>query len=255
MRKSILVVFTVLAVSLLTLAYGISFAAASPAYIDEFAGPTLLPFWQTSGNLGSIFDLTANSGSLTITSPGSVDLGGATNDAPKLLQPVTGDFIAETKVTGDFTVSGSHAGLLIYIDDSHFMRLERRDGQKIQLGGKDGGEFIFGQYTLSSQVNPTCLKLEKTGTTIKGYWSSDGGITWNLLSWTEPFTGTGQVYIGLFVISQNAVSFPAVFDYFHPVPEVIFVLPEYPLGALCIPVAMIGAIIVFRVLKPKALDA
>jgi regulation of enolase protein 1 (concanavalin A-like superfamily) len=207
----------------------------------------------TSGKAGSTFDLTTTPGSLTITSPGNTDLGGSTNDAPKILQPVNDDFVAITKVTGNFAVSGSHAGLLVYIDDQHFMRLERRDGQKIQLGGKDGGAFIYGQYTLSSAFNPTYLKLEKTGTTIKGSWSEDG-VNWNLLSWAEPFNGAGQVKVGLFVISQATVTFPAAFEYFTIIPGVVFILPEYPLGVIgAVAAAFVGFVAYKRLGKKQVM--
>jgi regulation of enolase protein 1 (concanavalin A-like superfamily) len=237
-----------LLVTVLMLSFTFSLVSAAPAFIDEFTGASLQSFWVASGKTGSTFDLTTTPGSLTITSPINTDLGGVTDDAPKVIQTVSGDFEATTKVTGDFTVSGSHAGLVVYVDNLHFMRLERRDGQKIQLGGKDGGDFIYGQYTLPSQVNPTYLKLVKTDTTTSGYWSADG-ITWNLLSWTEPFTGSGQVYVGLFVINQFASSFPAVFDYFHIAPDGLSVLPESPLLAIALPIAVIGAFAVYR-LKP-----
>jgi cytochrome c len=238
---------TVLIVTILCLSFTFSAALAAPAFDDEFAGSSLQSFWQTSGKAGSTFDLSTTSGSLTINSPINTDLGGSTNDAPKILQTVSGDFTVFTKVDADFSVSGGHAGLLVYVDDSHFMRLERRDGQKIQLGGKDGGEFIYDQFTLPSNVNPTYLKLEKTGTTISGYWSADG-VTWNLLSWTEPFTGSGQVYVGLFVLTQGASSFPVAFDYFR-----FFItidpLPESPVVAIALPIAVMAAFAVYR-LRP-----
>ncbi len=240
LKKNRFIVLTSALLIVLCLSLAANMVAANPAFIDEFDQTTILPFWTTSGKAGSTFDVTTNPDQLTITSPGGTDLGGLTDDAPKILQPVTDDFVATTEVTGDFTVAGSHAGLLVYVDDTHFMRLERRDGQKIQLGGKDGGAFIYNQYTLPSQVNPTYLKLEKTGTVIKGYWSVDGN-TWNLLSWTEPFNGVGDVYVGLFVIKQYAGSFPAQFEYFRTAPGNIFPLPEYPLGIIGVMAATFGA--------------
>ena len=236
-----------LLVTVVCLSFTFSFVSAAPAFDDEFTGASLQSFWATSGKTGSTFDLSTNPGSLTITSPVNTDLGGVTDDAPTVLQTVSGDFTVMTKVTGDFVVSGGHAGLLVYVDNLHFMRLERRDGQLIQLGGKDGAEFIYYQFTLPSQVNPTFLKLEKTGTIISGYWSTDGA-NWNLLGQTEPFTGSGQVYAGLFVLTQGTSSFPVAFDYFRffiPIDP----LPESPIAAIILPIAVIAAFAVYR-LKP-----
>ena len=235
MKKRLLVTIAMLLMSTFVLAYGINLAAASTGYIDEFNSTTLSGFWTTSGNAGATYDLTSNPGFLRITSPAGCDLGGSNNDAPRILQQVTGDFIAFTLVSGAFDSShaGVHAGLLVYVDDNHFMRVERRDTGIVQMGGENGGSFVYAQQAVGS-MNPTYLELAKAGTTISGYWSSDGSI-WNLFG-QFTFSSPDPVNVGLFVINQNTgvPSFYADFDYFHITPGSTYVnpLPEYPLGTI-----------------------
>jgi regulation of enolase protein 1 (concanavalin A-like superfamily) len=227
-----------------------SCAFATTGYNDEFNTSPLNSFWTTAGSSGATYDLTTHSGSMIITSPSSCDLGGSNDNAPRILQPVTGDFEATTKISGTFTAAGVHAGLLIYQDSTHFVRVEVRDVNKVQIGGKLGDNtFVATQASLGAAVNPIYLKLEKetagASSTIEGYWSSDG-ITWNLFGSYALTLSTFK--IGLFVINQNAspATFSADFDYFHITPGNIFDLPEYSIGIIAVPLAMIGGFLAFR---------
>jgi hypothetical protein len=110
MRKRSLVILAILLASFLTTAYSVGFAAASTGSNDEFTSPTLNSFWTEAGSSSATYDLTANSGSIRITSSNSLDLGGANDNAPRIIQSVTGDFVATTKVTGTLTAAGVHAG-------------------------------------------------------------------------------------------------------------------------------------------------
>jgi hypothetical protein len=91
----------------------------------------------------------------------------------------------------------------------------------------------------TSATNTLYLKLEKSGSTITGSWSTDGN-TWNAASRQLTFASADPLSIGFFVINVGSGSTPfsADFDYFHITPAGVFVLPEYPLGTLAIPVAI-----------------
>src|SRR5262249_17305731 len=74
----------------------------------------------------------ADRGKLTITVPGTPHnlTGPAGNtSAPRILRPVTGDFPAQVKVTGDFQPGHpkgfNGAGLLLWADNANYVRLER----------------------------------------------------------------------------------------------------------------------------------
>jgi regulation of enolase protein 1 (concanavalin A-like superfamily) len=233
----------------LILFYSVSCASAAVGSSDEFTSATMNSFWSTAGSGTATFSLTANPGYMRITCPANLDIGGSNDNAPQLLQTVTGDFAVTTKVTGVWTAAGTHAGLIVWKDSTHFMRVEVRDTNKVQIGGKNGGTFVSTSALMGSAVNPVYLKLDKTGTTITGYWSSDG-VTWtNFGSFT--MTGADPVKVGLFVINQNAspATYSADFDYFHFVAGGITVLPESPIAAIALPIAVLGAFLVYRV-KP-----
>jgi regulation of enolase protein 1 (concanavalin A-like superfamily) len=246
MKKNSIAIITAITVITLAFAYGITFVVASTGYNDDFTSPPLSDVWTTSGNSGATYDLSTNPGWLTITSPAGCDLGAGNDDAPRILQSISGDFIAYTKVSGTFTAAGTHAGLLAYSDDNHFMRVEIRDVNKVQIGGKNGGSFVYTQNSLGSAIDPIYLKLEKTGSAVKGYWSSDGS-TWNEFG-SYTLTVSDPIQIGLFVINQNTgvPSFNAEFDYFNIPTSSLFVTPEYPLGTIAIPIAMGAAVIIYK---------
>ena len=104
MRQRSLTAIAILLVCFLTLAFSVGFASASVGFSDDFAASSLNSGWTSvDPHGGSTFDLTTQPGWLIITSPADYDLGGANNYAPRIIQPVSGDFTIETKVSGSFT--------------------------------------------------------------------------------------------------------------------------------------------------------
>jgi regulation of enolase protein 1 (concanavalin A-like superfamily) len=218
---------------------------ADAGYNDDFTSTTLNSFWTTAGTSSATFDLTTTPGYLRITSPTGPALSPTSNyDAPRILQPVTGNFEATTCVSGGFTQSGFRGGLLIWKDTNNYMRLEKWGTNQVLMYGVLDGVVSYQQGTLSSNYNPLYLKLEKSGTTLTGSWSSDG-IAWNTVK-SYTFNAADPVEVGLFVINVGTASFSADFDYFHIVPGEIFELPEYSIGLLAVPLAMMAGFIVFR---------
>jgi regulation of enolase protein 1 (concanavalin A-like superfamily) len=239
--KSHMVIALLLAIFLCFTTFSCAFA--SVGYNDEFTTTSLNSFWTTSGNAGATYSLTANSGWLNITSPAGCDLGGGANDAPRVLQTVSGDFEAYTKLPT--TTTGVHAGLLIFVDNTHFMRVEERDANTVQIGGINGGSgFIYSITSLGTAPTPIYIKLEREASTIEGYWSSDG-IVYNTFG-SEPLSVSDPVQIGLFVVNVGSCTSSVDFDYFHIVPGNTFDLPEYTLGLIAVPLAMAAGFIVFQ---------
>src|SRR5439155_4393214 len=112
-------------------------------------------------------------------------------NAPRVMQPVEGDFLVTVKVTGDFQPGGTctnpnpkaipynGAGILIWSDADNFIRLERG---AVLRGGKVGTFVAFeereGGYrgAVHNQGIPagTCyLRLERKGSRIHGAISAD----------------------------------------------------------------------------------
>jgi regulation of enolase protein 1 (concanavalin A-like superfamily) len=159
---------------------------------------------------------------------------------------VTGDFEITTSVTGTFNSTNYRGGILVWKDSSDFLRLERRGGNTVQMGGKLGSAtFQYNIVTLPSDISPTYLKLEKVGSTLTGYWSSDG-TTWNTVH-SYTLSVSDPIDVGLFALNLGATPFSASFDYFDIIPPGLFSLPEYPLlGTIAVPAAMIGAYVVYK---------
>ena len=118
-------------------------------FSDEFADSSLAPRWDWVDLLGDgSHDLTEEPGYLSTGVPTSTtwheghDLFWLANfNAPRLLQPVRGDFQIETKVRVDPQDDYQAAGLLVWQDTWHYVRLERNAwwGGSV-FGGLFGGE-------------------------------------------------------------------------------------------------------------------
>ncbi|MCW4010990.1 MAG: DUF1349 domain-containing protein [Candidatus Bathyarchaeota archaeon] len=252
MRKRLGVVFTVATLSILILAYGATFAAANVGYVDEFTDSSLGSFWTFVDPLGtSSYSLTAHSGWLRITAPVGAALAPTSNyNAPRVLQSVTGSFVATTYVNGNFSEDGFRAGLLLWNNTNNYMRVEKWGANKVLMYGVIGGTVRSQQANLPSSSDSLYLKLEKSGTTISGSWSQNGA-TWNLIAQYTNFNAADPVQVGLFALTVGSTNFSPDFDYFHINPGNIFVVPEYPLlGTMAIPIAMGAAFIIHR-RRPK----
>jgi regulation of enolase protein 1 (concanavalin A-like superfamily) len=135
---------------------------------------------------------------LKIVVPGTIhDLTAETGDmsAPRVLRDVEGDFILQVKVGGEVTHHGGRvsktylayhgAGLLIWIDDKTYIRLERamvvqedEDVHYINLGLRKDGDVEEQNRIFPDQS--VFLRLERHGGRVVGAVSPDG-VRWSLL--------------------------------------------------------------------------
>jgi regulation of enolase protein 1 (concanavalin A-like superfamily) len=238
----------IVSVLIICLASEVGFVAAAAGYEDEFADSSLQPFWTSVDPLGDCsFNLVDHTGWLRITVPAATStvthaLSPTSNlNAPRILQTITGDFIATTRATAGFSQGGFRGGLLLWVDGNNFIRLERHGGGYVIMY-----VFIGGTAQSSPQAsvteNTVYLKLEKTGSTVKGSYSLDGAI-WNALLWNDnpscTFIAADPVQVGVFAINVYKESvFSADFDYFRILPHDVFVVPEYPLAIIGAPVEL-----------------
>jgi regulation of enolase protein 1 (concanavalin A-like superfamily) len=248
MRKTKFALITTALVLTICLATQVAQVSAAAAYQDEFTATTLQSFWTFNNPLGTgAYSLTAHSGYLRITAPVGVALAPSSNEnAPRMLQSVTGDFVASTYVTGSFSEDGDRAGLLLWKDASNFIRLEKWSLTKAQVYAVIGGSGTSTQISgLTSSTN-LYLKLEKIGTTVNAYYSTNGA-TWTLIKATT-FSSSDPLQVGLFSLNVGTVSHNADFDYFRVTPySTLTVLPEYPIGIFGASAAIVGAWVFFKV--------
>jgi len=257
LKKSRFIFAIALSAVALCLLSQVNSVAAAPAYQDEFTDSSLQSFWTFTNPLGTgSYSLTANSGYLRITAPTGVGLSKTSNfNAPRMLQPVTGDFVATTSVSGVFSQTGFRGGLLVWKDTNNYFRLEKYGSNQVLMYGYINGVETYQTGTLPSNYTPLYLKLDRTGTTLNGYWSSDG-TTWNLVKQYTVFNPADSLQTGLFTINVGSTVFSADFDYFHVTPaSTLSVLPETPLGVVAVVGTMFGAFAVFSYRKahPKAI--
>lgn len=252
MRKQSAVAIITITLCIITLAYIIAPAAASPGFNDEFSTATLNSNWTAVDPTGTNpFSLTSHSGWLriTTTSGPEYNLARTTMTSPRILQTVTGDFEITTEVSANFAQATIAAGLLVWKDSSNFWRVERwydptDHGQAVHTAGNYHGAWTNGAYqTLPTNQDPTYLKITRVGTTLTGYWSIDGS-TWTQFAQTT-FDAADPVSVGLSVINVGGGTFNADFNFFHIIPNDISVLPEAPY-ALVFPVAITIAFVVYR---------
>jgi len=143
-----------------------------------------------------------DAGGLTLTVPGKLHLISPelnTWNAPRVLTEVGGDFSAQVTVAGDvrpgitplklpdgkgtFPITFQSAGLLLWVDESSFVRLERAETfagavlHHVRLEYTAQGQ---GRQPVELKVRegPLMLRLVRGGNELSCWYSSDGGTTW-----------------------------------------------------------------------------
>jgi regulation of enolase protein 1 (concanavalin A-like superfamily) len=129
---------------------------------------------------------------LTMQVPGTWhDLGAESGklNAPRVLRPITGDFLAEVKVGGALRPGGQctrpgglpfqGAGLVLWYDPSNYLRLERaaifREGRIVPyVTFEERRDRQLEAGALEVPEGPTWLRLERRGDRILASASSDG---------------------------------------------------------------------------------
>lgn len=203
---------------------------------DEFDTGTLSEGWQwiDPGNDCS-YDLQREPGWLWVSAPkGGNDLFPSFNyDAPRLLRPVTGNFVAITHVRINPTQDYQGAGILVWQDGNNQLRLERGYGGV--NGGKSGIRLdreLQGNYSAISPNfrNPVLqtdvyLRMARVGNRFYASYSFDGQTWLHFANTTLDVSET--VYVGIAVINQPGPGIEVAFDFFHlEFPTIIRVVDE-----------------------------
>ena len=176
-------------------------AFALPSLADE-PTPKKEPVkgWGIALNPAEDCKFKADDGKLTITVPGSAkphDLSSEIDNmtAPRVVQPVKGDFIIQVRVDGEFQPGDEStqfgrsgytgAGLVVFADETNFVRIERatlhHQGDEaraytnfeIRVDGKPERYGTTGDFP-TEKDKPTWLRLERKGQQLLGAMSHDG---------------------------------------------------------------------------------
>ena len=217
--------FVIITLSILTGGFASKANAQSP--LDDDFNETSLntSVWKVVAPVGG--GAAVSNGHLVITVPKGSNHDGFTPalDAVQVEQLI-GNVNFDVNVKIDSTLAASAAysgqGLMVEGDAHDYIRFELgAGGSSIQLsantivGGTQTAAFQLSPF--SGYVVPTYLRLNRTGTTYTGYWSSDG-VNWNKAgSFTDSLTVTGLAPYGWNYQStpSNAPAVTASFDWFH----------------------------------------
>lgn len=138
--------------------------------------------------------------------------GGARDNGHFLYLELSGDFVAETKVTGDFQNQYDQAGLMLRADATHWLKV---DAENDPVGTPTLGVVITRETSDWSVSRPApkefFLRLERRGDLVEVRISVDGR-EWSLLRQaTLPLKDPVQV--GLFAACPIKAGLQARFDY------------------------------------------
>ncbi|MGH3385206.1 MAG: ThuA domain-containing protein [Nocardioidaceae bacterium] len=148
------------------------------------------------------------------------------NNAPNLMLQSfpAGDWAVETKVSGNVCERWQQGGVLVYDSDQTFLKLDyvgtspvgQPCERKIEMRHEIGDIFqpAFPEVELPADITTWWLRLEKTGSTFTGSYSSDG-VTFEEVGSIENDQLEGAE-VGLYGFGQEQTSATTVaFDYFH----------------------------------------
>lgn len=193
----------------------------SPTRSTEFSDPpdALPPWMQFSIPAGAPPGQSygVGAGWLTMTTTGHTDMIFGEDTVPKVLEAFRTadfDFALQTRVQAVTDVYYEHAGILIYRDSLHWMRLicEPTDNISLQEHWAEG----FRRTDVSLPGADFVLRLEHAaGGAYQGWASLDGGASFVLVGAYGSHGWTND-YIGLTVCSTPPGNvFDASFDYFR----------------------------------------
>ncbi len=200
----------------------IGLLAGQDPFADAFDDGELPPRWDwVDLQEDCAYDLAEQPGALVVNVPPSEewqrghDLFWLANyNAPRLLQPVHGDFQIETRVHVDLQDGYQAAGLLAWQDTWHHVRLERNGwwGGSV-LGGVYAGPGPQWTYRVAHSTDLS-LRLSRVGNTFLGWYREAGAPDWTSLGQaTAPLSDT--LLVGLAAYNQGSREpTRAAFDHF-----------------------------------------
>lgn len=125
-------------------------------------------------------------GVLRIKVPTQKDLYGENRNAPRYVKAITGDFQIETRVKFLPKENYQGAGLLIYKDDTNYIRFERAyggvggGGEGIRIDVRSGDEYkpLVTPDAIQTEAEEVELKIVRSGRFFTAYWRLDEESEW-----------------------------------------------------------------------------
>ncbi|NOZ29289.1 MAG: DUF1349 domain-containing protein [Chloroflexi bacterium] len=193
---------------------------------DEFDSTSLSNIWTwiDPDNDGA-YSLTDHPGWLRLITPYGDNITPLTNvwhqncDAGRIMQSVTGDFTAETKVVlVNPANSFQFGGILVFLDKNNYVMLNRGYSYGDEVGAGWAEDGIPDKNVLKGfHSSPTWLRMKRVGNMFSFFYSANG-TDWQSLG-TKIFNNLPDtIQVGLvagYANNQVYPDFKADFDYFH----------------------------------------
>lgn len=183
---------------------------------DEFDKSVPRAQWSFLNPVTANWSLTAAHGRLRLTSDGSSFGAGGTASNVVLQRAPDNDFEMVTRVYGKPSATNQVAGLLVYVDSDHYLRMVRKRGNA-------GNVFIFGREIVDTLTDSSTadtvgslayLKIARVGTVYTGYYS-DNGTTWTPVGTINTSNDANFATASIGFASYGTAGFAADFDTFH----------------------------------------
>jgi regulation of enolase protein 1 (concanavalin A-like superfamily) len=188
---------------------------------EEFNGTSIKPelMWIDQAGGGS---WQARQGYLIMRAEPGLDLRRDVNfDAPRLVIKISGDFSIETRIHVSPNLE-EHGGLLVWRNESSFLRLEKTSGAHLYKGDvvferHHWGTTLIGRVRGMQKPRELYLRIERRDNEFSGFASTDG-VSW--ISSGTTVMGMGEALeVGLFAVSpgekEKVKSTVTRFDYFR----------------------------------------
>jgi regulation of enolase protein 1 (concanavalin A-like superfamily) len=158
--------------------------------------------WATDPNNANVMKLTTIEGSWGGTKPSNI----------LLRDPgTTGDFTISTKLKFAASANFEWAGLIVYQSDGNLISLGRSSVNQIRFSQVKNGTQTDKNYADPAALADIYLKIEKSGTIYKGFYSNDG-ISWTQVTDTFNFALTNPK-VGMFVRKLNTAIPPKTAEF------------------------------------------
>ncbi|MDB6152235.1 MAG: hypothetical protein JWL90_688, partial [Chthoniobacteraceae bacterium] len=209
---------------------------------EATSGNKLIEGWGTTLNPAEDCEFKVENQKLRITVPGSADPHDLSAElrsamAPRVLQPVSGDFTIQVKIEGEFQPGDQSserlrsgytgAGLVVFADNANFVRIERAT---LHHQGDEAVPYTNFEIRVDGELQeigttadlptekgkPTWLKLERKGDQLLGAMSQDGEHwtygkpkTLNSKAWKQ-----NPIVAGIAAISTSRLPFYPIYSEF-----------------------------------------
>lgn len=186
--------------------------ADAPPYntSDEFDRSIPRAQWTVGNPNHANWSLTAKPGRLRLTSNGT-HFSGSTAANVVLQAAPDDDFQIVTRVYGKPGGSGQVAGLLVYGDNNHYVRMARQNGgTNVFVFGTEVNDVLAETQVADGVGTLAYLKIARVGSNYTGYYSANG-VTWTQVGGTRTLSSTNP---RLALVAYGPAGFAAEFDTF-----------------------------------------